>query len=124
MTLNPYDTKVAAKLARILYSTGERSEGLRLASQAVEFDGSPLADAELTLAFDAYRQKQFGEVLLRLRREINRECYLSDLLLAATLWRLGREDEASPWSRISGKHAPTSSEISIPTCPAAILIRN
>ena len=94
MTLNPYDTKVAAKLARILYSTGERSEGLELASKAVEFDGSPLADAELTLAFDAYRQKQFGEVLLRLRREINRECYLSDLLLAATLWRLGREDEA------------------------------
>ncbi|CAN7673728.1 hypothetical protein [Mesorhizobium sp. LjRoot246] len=94
MSLNPYDTKVAAKLARILYSTGERSEGLRLANQAVEFDGSPQADAELTLAFDAYRQKQFGEVLLRLRREVNKECYLSDLLLAATLWRLGREDEA------------------------------
>ncbi|RUU28326.1 hypothetical protein [Mesorhizobium sp. M6A.T.Ce.TU.016.01.1.1] len=95
MALNPYDTKVAAKFARILYSTGERSEGLRLARKAEEFDGTPLADAELTLALDAYRQKQFGEVLLRLRQATHRECYLADLLLAATLWRLGREEEAS-----------------------------
>lgn len=94
ITLNPYNTKVAATFARILYATGERDEGIRLANEALKVDGLPLPDAEWTLAFDAYRQGQLGDVLLRLKREAN-GCYLTDLLLTATLGRLGREGDAS-----------------------------
>lgn len=95
MTLNPYNTRVAAAFARILYTTGEWDEGVRLANNALRVDGMPLPDAEWTLAFDAYRQGQLGEVLLRLKRETNGPCYLTDLLLTATLGRLGREGDAS-----------------------------
>ncbi|MET2828403.1 tetratricopeptide repeat protein [Mesorhizobium shangrilense] len=38
MTLNPYDTKLVATFARILYSTGERNEAAMLASKALEID--------------------------------------------------------------------------------------
>lgn len=93
--LNPYNTRVAATFARILYSTGEADEGLRLANNALQVDSSPLPDAEWTLAFDAYRQGQLSDVLVRLKRETYRPCYLTDLLLTATLGRLGREGDAS-----------------------------
>ncbi|RWP92257.1 hypothetical protein [Mesorhizobium sp.] len=95
IALNPYNSRVAARLARILYSTGKRTEGVRLASKALEIDGLPLADAEWTLAFDAYSQGQLGEALLHLKRETRKTCYLADLLLTATLGRLGQKGDAS-----------------------------
>ncbi|RWC30872.1 MAG: hypothetical protein EOS27_12080 [Mesorhizobium sp.] len=95
VALNPYDTKSGAAFARILYSSGDWNEATKLASDVLEIDGLPLVDAEWTLAFDAYRRGQFGEVLMRLRRDTSRPCYLTDLLLTAALARLGREEEAS-----------------------------
>ncbi|KRB25739.1 hypothetical protein [Mesorhizobium sp. Root172] len=94
LMLNPYNATLAAAFARILYSTGERDEGVRLANDALKADGLPLPDAEWTLAFDAYRQGQLSAALVRLKREAN-GCYLTDLLLTATLGRLGREGDAS-----------------------------
>jgi tetratricopeptide (TPR) repeat protein len=94
VALNPYNTSIEAKFARILYSAGKLDEGVKLASKALETDGLPLADAEWTLAFDAYRRGQFGEVMLRLQRTTDRPCYVTDLLMAATLASLGRDQEA------------------------------
>ncbi|MER9401484.1 hypothetical protein NKI46_25565 [Mesorhizobium sp. M0615] len=95
MALNPHNTTVEAKFARMLYSAGQLDEGVKLAGKALQSEGWPLPDAEWTLAFDAYRQGRFGEVMPRLQRVTDRPCYLTDLLMAATLGSMGRQQEAS-----------------------------
>jgi tetratricopeptide (TPR) repeat protein len=95
LALNPYNTLMEAKFARILFTAGEHDEAVKLASEALDSDGLPLADAEWTLAFDAYRRSQFGDVIPRLQHMADGRCYLTDLLVAATLGNLGRRQEAS-----------------------------
>lgn len=93
--LNPYNASIVARYASIQFSLGDWNEAVPLAIKASQFDGLPQPEAERTLAFDAYRRGRFDEAALRLQKTPETHCYLTQLLLAASLAQAGRNDEAA-----------------------------
>jgi tetratricopeptide (TPR) repeat protein len=95
LELNPYGPTTRARLAQILFVTGSWEEGAELARR-VQTQGVSLGgDADITLAFDAYRRNQYDEALLLIRQMNKRDCFCVQVLEIATLGELGRLDEAA-----------------------------
>ncbi|RWC30876.1 MAG: hypothetical protein EOS27_12100 [Mesorhizobium sp.] len=85
MALNAYSSEIRGKLGAILFLQGEWDEGVALLVQA----GDSTRGVDVMLAFDAYRRQAFGEARFRLQEIAAPDCYLSQILLIATLAQLG-----------------------------------
>ena len=92
--LNPNNASAAGRYASILFSVGDWERGVPLAEKASWLADMQQPDAERTLAFDAYRRGAFGEAVLRLQRIPESDCYLNQLLLAASLAQAGKPQDA------------------------------
>ena len=68
IALNPLNASARAKLGTILFVSGHWGEGMSLVTAGSEIDDSKLPEAEILLAFDAYRRGEYAEALARLER--------------------------------------------------------
>lgn len=93
MTMNPADSAIASKLSSMVYLTGRWEDGVALAIKSGLFDTSPHRNAAMTLALDAYRTGAYDEALFRARQMTDGDV-LDDILVAATLGRQGKSEEA------------------------------
>jgi tetratricopeptide (TPR) repeat protein len=95
LELNPYSPATRSRLAQILFVTGNWDEGAKLARDVHARGPSLGGDADITLAFDAYRRNRYEEALLIIRQMNKRDCFCVQVLEIATLGELGRLDEAA-----------------------------
>jgi tetratricopeptide (TPR) repeat protein len=89
LEINPHNGAVTARLAQILYFTGDRDEGLVLARQANLVDGIVYRDAELTLGLEAYMQRRYADALHHLERAGREVSYGPAMLKVAILGHTG-----------------------------------
>lgn len=80
MALNPNNSAIPARLGMIVYAAGRWAEGTGLAVKADMIDGYNRAEAELTLALDAYRRGEFAQALLRVQKIGRSQSYVGDIL--------------------------------------------
>ncbi|MBP2444538.1 hypothetical protein [Rhizobium leguminosarum] len=83
---NPYDPEVSAKVATVLYLSGNWDEGAALARAAARTEPVP-RDANLVLALDAYRRGDYAEASLRAEQMPGKD-FLPSVLRAAALGQM------------------------------------
>lgn len=93
MELNEYSSEIRGKLGSILFLQGEWEEGVSLLTKADETISHRGVD--VMLAFDAYRRQAFDEARFRLQEIAAPDCYLSQVLMVATLAQLSDFHDAS-----------------------------
>lgn len=92
MSLNPDNTDIPGRLSGLLVLAGEWETGVDMALASKRKDASFNADAELTLAFEDYRQHRFEQALERLQQFADLRQFDASLLQQATLGQLGRAE--------------------------------
>lgn len=94
MILNPDNTDVLGRLSGLLVLAGEWEAGVGMALTSERMDPAMDADAQLTLAFEDYRQRRFEQALARLQQFADVRQFDAGLLQQATLAQLGRHSSA------------------------------